>query len=248
MLKLSTKIGLPKKSKTYKEFLVFDLAEGEALLKKCKQKSNGVFLFLWKLIEMRKKKIYTDARLIHALSSALEKIGYDNVLPGELFETMNCIYADSRENRRFKKAFINSTAKITYANRHLQIDRYIKRSLPKGEKVRYLDIGCCPGENGAVTTEDTQRLLPNAEITAIDINFPKKFKPMIKKIKYIKADVTKIAFRSSYYDVIRFVNLELFLNMKARKLVRSKLVKALKPNGYLICGREARGYKIYKKV
>jgi len=247
-LELLKHLGKPKPSNLYTEFLIFDYEEGTDFLNECPTGTNKVTTFCSAIMDLRKKLNNNETRIIHAFSAALKTVGHDSIPKGLLKSTLESIYADKTKRREFEQEFLVSTAQITYRGRHSESDEIVSQYFKDKASIKYLDIGCCPEKYGAITSEETFALIPNADITAIDIHFPPDFKPANLAINYIKDNIVTMTIDANLYDVIRYVNLELFFNEKTRELVHRKLVNALKINGLFINGRESQGYNIYRRV
>ncbi|HAR63745.1 MAG TPA: hypothetical protein DCS13_09800 [Candidatus Margulisbacteria bacterium] len=247
-LELLSHLGKPKPSNLYTEFLIFDYEEGNNFLNECPDCTCKVATFCNAIIDLRKKLNNNETRIIHAFSAALKTVDYDSIPKGQLKTTLEAIYADKTKRREFEHEFLVSTAQITYRGRHRESDEIVKNYFKDNTSIKYFDIGCCPEKFGAITSEETFSLIPKADITAIDIHFPPDFKPANRAINYIKDNIVTMTIDAELYDVIRYVNLELFFNEKTRELVHRKLVNALKINGLFINGRESRGYNIYRRV
>ncbi|MFC1617129.1 class I SAM-dependent methyltransferase [Candidatus Margulisiibacteriota bacterium] len=245
-LKLIKKFNHKKISLPHNGFLIFDYNEGEGCVEKLAKGKSALALFFQELVKKRLTAGKTDYRLNHTLSTALKYLVRGNIGKGELLATLKKVYGSPKDKELFSNEFIHATAQITYKGRHLEMDNFVKDYF-QGKKINYLDIGCCPEVNGAVTTEDTYAVLQNAEITALDLYYPDNFNPKNKKIKYLQGNILEMDFADTMYDVVRCVNVEVYFSAKNKKLLREKLTKALKPKGLYICGSESIGYYVYKK-
>jgi|GEM_PF-1749786 len=139
--------------------------------------------------------------------------------------------------------------RITTKGRLRHIDRWLIRTqnLKGRGQIRYLDIGCCPSEKGAYTTEDTRRDFHDQgvdiRIKAVDKRFPESFK---SHQDYSTHDITAGPVRGSF-DIVRYANVEPHIPKAKRTQALENVKASVGEGGFLIVGSGLDGYNVYRK-
>lgn len=108
--------------------------------------------------------------------------------------------------------FYSSTWHGVLAHTDKFISREFMRHLPRGSKMRFLDVGCSPGRKGAVTTLETKKRFERngIEVDAhgVDLNLPTELnkKKLMGEITYHTLDVERDEMPEGNFDLIRATN------------------------------------------
>jgi len=140
----------------------------------------------------------------------------------------------------FERIFLMAGADVTMSGRLEALDRIVAEEFRNKPEFEYLDVGVCPENDGAPTSEETARALKrngNVLVIATDIIFPRKFKPPEDSgVLYLIHDIVNDELDDERFLVVRAANAFYQFSMEVAEQVHEKLRRAVVVGGLIITG------------